>query len=110
MPALLELQSGGFSIWPFDPPRRYTVLEVYPRLCTGPVNKRNPEARAAFLDKEPWSLTAAQRQQAIGSEDAFDAAISALVMDAHGDRLRSLQQTGDPVTLLEGTIWDPRSI
>jgi hypothetical protein len=110
MPALLDLQSSGFSIWPFDPPRPHMVLEVYPRLCTGPVNKGSRDARAAYLDNAPWTLTTTQREHAVGSEDAFDAAISALVMDAHIDSFRSLHQTDDPVTMLEGRIWDPRSI
>jgi len=39
MPVLRRLQSAGLSIWPFDPPRLPMVLEIYPRLLTGPVTK-----------------------------------------------------------------------
>ena len=46
----------------------------------------------------------------VGSEDAFDAAISALVMGDHLAELASLRQSTDPLTLLEGDVWRPRKI
>ena len=46
----------------------------------------------------------------VGSEDAFDAAISALVLHEHLDDLAALRQTSDPVTLLEGDVWRPPKI
>jgi hypothetical protein len=46
----------------------------------------------------------------VESEDAFDAAISALVMGDHLADLAALRQTADPVTLLEGDVWCPRKI
>ena len=46
----------------------------------------------------------------VGSEDAFDAAISALVMHEHLADLAALPQTTDPVTLLEGDVWRPPKI
>jgi hypothetical protein len=110
MPHLLELQAGGFSIWPFDEPGPHVVLEVYPRLCTGPVVKRDPTARARALAGGRWPLTEPQRALATASEDAFDAAVSALVMSSHAETFRTLHRADDPITLLEGQIWDPRSI
>jgi hypothetical protein len=47
-------------------------------------------------------------ERAAGSEDAFDAAVSALVMAAHIEEIEALQQTADPIELLEGRIWVPR--
>jgi len=47
------------------------------------------------------------RRRAEDSEDAFDAAISALVMSQHLDALRGLEPASDPVTRLEGAIWVP---
>jgi hypothetical protein len=110
MPHLLALQAAGFSIWPFDPPSPWTVVELYPRLCTGPVTKSNVGSRIDYLRQSGWNLTDEQRTIAAASEDAFDAAISALVMDCHSDDLSQLTQSTDPMTLREGMIWRPPSI
>lgn len=110
MPYLLDLQRTGFSIWPFDPPSPFTVLEVYPRLCTGAVNKSDALARAEYLRGSSWALTPAQRETVIGSHDAFDAAVSALVMHEHTDNLHTLRQAASVHDALEGMIWDPNNI
>ena len=106
MPHLLELD--GFSVWPFDPPGPARVLEIYPRALTGRVDKGRWASRHAYLERyagqDPMLL-----ERAAGSEDAFDAAVSALVMGAHADEFAALQQTDDPVERLEGRIWLPRS-
>jgi hypothetical protein len=44
-------------------------------------------------------------ERAAGSEDAFDAAVSALVMAA---RLKTLSSLSDDVDRIEGKIWRPR--
>jgi hypothetical protein len=110
MPHLRRLRAAGFSIWPFDPPARWTVLEIYPRLCTGPVHKSDPEQRARYLQVWPWELPDQFAASMLGSEDAFDAAISAIVMDQFLAELVALPQTSDPVTLLEGDVWRPPKI
>jgi hypothetical protein len=110
MPHLRRLRASGFSIWPFDPASPWTVLEIYPRLCTGPVNKSNLEQRARHLEASPWEVPDRFAASIVGSEDAFDAAISALVMHDHLAHLAALQQTTDPVTLLEGDVWRPPKI
>ena len=110
MPHLRRLREAGFSVWPFDPPSPWTVLEIYPRLCTGPVHKSNLEQRALYLERAPWALPEPFAASMVGSEDAFDAAISALVMHEHLVDLGSLRQTTDPVTLLEGDVWRPPKI
>ena len=38
MPVLERLRDAGFSVWPFDAPRWPCVIEIYPRLLTGPVS------------------------------------------------------------------------
>ena len=43
----------------------------------------------------------------IESEDAFDAGLSALVMDRHAGELARLRPTADPVMRLEGDVWRP---
>ena len=108
MPCLLALaEQHGFSVWPFDPPAPARVLEIYPRALTGPVDKgrwttRHAHLFANFAEQDPALL-----ERAAGSQDAFDAAVSALVMARHADDLARLAQTADPVERLEGRIWLP---
>jgi hypothetical protein len=110
MPHLRRLQAAGFSIWPFDPASRHVVLEIYPRLLTGPVRKSSRDERARYVAEASWPVPPAFAAAIIGSEDAFDAAISALVMDHHLADLAALRQSADPVTLLEGDVWRPSKI
>ena len=46
-------------------------------------------------------------ERAAGSEDAFDAAVSALKMAEHGDELETLTATDDEPFDIEGKIWRP---
>lgn len=46
MPILKRLRDAGFAVWPFDAPRWPCVVEIYPRLLTGAVNKGSAGARA----------------------------------------------------------------
>jgi hypothetical protein len=110
MPHLRQLRAAGFCIWPFDPPSPWTVLEIYPRLLTGPVHKSNHERRAEYLGAAPWSVASPFAASIVGSEDAFDAAISALAMHDRLADLAALPQTTDPLTLLEGDVWRPPKI
>lgn len=97
----------GFGIWPFSEgwPR---VVEIYPRALTGPVNKSRWSARHDHLlehfPEQPRDLL----ERAAGSEDAFDAAVSALVMSEHEAELRALGPPADPAELVEGRIWRPQ--
>jgi len=111
-PALARLQDAGYTIWPFDVADRFrsdapVVLEIWPRSCTGPVVKSRPSARAAHLDTAIPQLPAALRGLAIDSEDAFDAAVSAVVMSRHEAELRTLPTVDDPVVRREGWVWSP---
>lgn len=103
MPFLQDLHDVGFSIWPFDPPSFPRVVEIYPRALTGPVVKRDRKAREAYLETSclPWE----HRRVAVQSEDAFDAAISALAMGRGVQELRGLTRAIDEISLLEGEIW-----
>ncbi|MGE5336129.1 MAG: hypothetical protein ACM3JL_01760 [Nitrososphaerota archaeon] len=106
MPHLLTLAENGFGIWPFSEgwPR---VVEIYPRALTGPVNKGRWSMRHAYLlerfPEQPRDLL----ERAAGSEDAFDATVSALVMSEHEAELRALAPPSDPVYGIEGKIWRP---
>jgi hypothetical protein len=105
MPMLKELRDAGFSIWPFDPPGWPLAVEIYPRLLTGPVNKSSREDREAYLTKEFPELYRDHHEDAASSEDAFDAAVSALVMAERVEELAKLSQSPDPCELIEGKIW-----
>ena len=105
--ALARLQDAGYAIWPFDAPAAPPVaVEIWPRAFTGPVVKSDPSARAAHLDAHHAQLPRSLRDAAVGSEDAFDAAVSAIVMSRHEADLRALPPTG-PELRLEGCVWNP---
>jgi hypothetical protein len=110
MPFLAVLQDAGFSVWPFDPPRLPLVVEIYPRLLTGPVNKRAPRAREAYLREHHADLPPEMAELAAAGEDAFDAAVSALAMSRHASDLQALQAVEDPTSLIEGEIWAPPAL
>jgi hypothetical protein len=109
MPHLLRMREAGLSIWPFDSAIRPFVVEIYPRLLTGAVVKSDAAARSAYLAEHFPDLSGELTQLAANSEDAFDAAVSALVMWRNHRDLASLdfvQPNG--ATRLEGEIWTPR--
>jgi hypothetical protein len=105
MPHLLTLADNGFTVWPFASGGLPTVVEIYPRALTGRVNKGRWATRHAFLldqfPEQPRDLI----ERAAGSEDAFDAAVSALVMGAHTAKLETLPSLSDDVYRIEGKIW-----
>jgi hypothetical protein len=107
MPHLLTLAENGFSVWPFAEgwPR---IVEIYPRALTGPVNKGRWTQRHEHLferfPEQPRHLL----ERAAGSEDAFDAAVSGLVMGAHEAELRALTRMTASEYAIEGRIWRPR--
>lgn len=116
MPGLLQLREAGFRVWPFDKPdlaRRPLVVEIYTRLMTGPVVKSSEVARKEYLAKKRREnalfaeLSRAVVDKAYGSEDAFDALVTALVMAEHRAEFSKLRQTGDAVFLMEGQTWVP---
>ena len=106
IPLLTRIREAGVSIWPFDPPTLPFVVEIYPRTLTAAVNKSSEADRAAYVERHWPDLSAAVRASVVGSEDAFDTAVSALVMDRHAAEFSGLA-TGDDVSQLEGEIWSP---
>jgi hypothetical protein len=105
-PELARLQDAGFAIWPFDAPAQPPVaVEIWPRALTGPVVKSDATARAAYLDHHLPEIECELRDAAVGSEDAFDAAVSAVVMSHHEANLRTLPTLDD--ARLEGCVWGP---
>ncbi len=117
MPILLRLREVGFAVWPFDRPAlkedRPLVVEMYSRLNTGAVHKSNAEARAAYLlkkRKEDAAYAALPRgvmEKARGSEDAFDALVSCMVMTARRGEFAALKTPRDAAHRVEGWTWAP---
>jgi hypothetical protein len=101
MPMLARLQDAGLRIWPFDPPEPPLVVEIYPRLLTGPLVRADRAARERRLADFP-ELAPDARAAAAASEDAFDAAVSAAVMARSFDAAEL-----PPGDRLEGWIWRP---
>lgn len=107
MPILQRLAHSGFAIWPFNPPRWPLVVEVYPRLLTGPVNKTQQADRDACLARFS-DLPAVYRAAAARDDNAFDACIAALEMARLGLSPERLRWPVDDEARLEGLIWDPQ--
>jgi hypothetical protein len=108
MQVLHELAEAGFTIWPFDPAGDATIIEIYPRLLTGKVVKSSAQARLHHLVHYPQDeLPDLFRGMAAATEDAFDAAVSALEMARARDALRRLPD-GDDTDRIEGRIWTHR--
>jgi len=110
MAALHALRDAGFRIWPFEEVERGrpVAVEIYPRAFTGPVVKSRPEARRAALAGRAAEFTRPELRDLAGaSEDAFDAAVSALAMSGAAGELSALPAVTDEVARLEGLIWRP---
>ncbi len=108
IPMLARLRAAGFSIWPFDPPRLPLLVEIYPRLLTGPVVKSSLAARAEYLGRPEFAeLPSRVRAAAEGSEDAFDALVSAWRMREHAADWAALAWPLEEPMRREGAIWRP---
>ena len=116
MPHLLHLRQAGFRIWPYDEPdpaHHPTVVEIYTRLMTGPVTKSSESARTAYLNakrkENPFfvKLPRSIITKAQGSEDAFDALVTTLVMAEYRHEFAHLKQTTDEIFMMEGQTWVP---
>ncbi len=104
---LHRLAAAGVSIWPFDGavPGCPLTVEIYPRRFTvPPVVKSDPSARAGWWAAHGPPGPAAALVEA--SDDAFDAAVSALALWNRRRSARSLPAATDPEVRLEGWVFD----
>lgn len=120
MPYLAKLAEAGFSIWPFHEAQRRAqsvsaprqaplVIEIYPRLFTGTVTKSDFCKRWAHLAAECLpEIGGGLACKAASSEDAFDAAVSAVEMSRHMEEIVALTQSQNDVERIEGAIWWPK--
>ena len=114
MPALARLQNAGAAIWPFDAPKPDgpNVIEIYPRVFYGTEVTNNKkvsgrDSRKHYLDRHYAGLGRHWRDIMIGSGDAFDAGVSALVMSSHAAELQNLKCATQEPKSVEGEIWSP---
>jgi hypothetical protein len=108
MPILHKLRQAGFAVWPFTAiaPHQSVVLEIYPRTWSAGVRKSRQNERDRWLARPQYAdVSPRMREIAASTEDAFDAAISALAMDASRDQLERLTPSEDPALRREGAIW-----
>jgi hypothetical protein len=103
MPMLGRLRAHGFAVWPFDGYSAPLVLEIYPRVFTGPVVKSSAVARRHYLSllgDVPPRVAAA----AAGSEHAFDAACTASAMARQVETFERLVAEPTPYDI-EGKVF-----
>ena len=110
IPYLATLRAEGFSVWPFHKVQTPLVVEIYPRLLTGPVNKSSVNERDEYLVEHCPEIDHTLAYKATFSEDAFDAAVSAVVMSRHLDEIATLTESKDNIDLIEGRIWWHREL
>jgi hypothetical protein len=109
-PHLARLRQAGYAVWPFDAPAAPPlVVEVWPRACTGAVVKSDPVARHAYVQHHLGHVRGAPRDLMCASEDAFDAACTALVMAEHATSFTCLAAPpgDDGAARREGWVWSP---
>jgi hypothetical protein len=110
-PQLTRLRHAGYAVWPFDAPASPPlVVEVWPRVCTGPVVKSDPVARVTYMQEHLGHVQGLARDLMCASEDAFDAACTALVMAEHAASFTNLDVpdgVDESVARREGWVWSP---
>ena len=84
-----------------------TDANTVPGVLTGEVKKSRSDARAEYVRTHYPELDDRWVGSIVGSEDAFDAAVSALVMAEHTTELMSLAGGADREEAMEGRIWMP---
>lgn len=106
MKHLPTLREAGLAIWPFES-NLSRVIEIYPRALTGPIRKSRWRERHEYLLKRHGEQPSDLLERAAGSEDAFDAVVSALVMAADESRFRDPVAPDGSDYRIEGEIWHP---
>lgn len=102
MSFLAQLHCSGIAVWPFDKRKQGQpmVVEIYPRLFMGNLKKSNQAERRRFLEDRYPDMEPEHRDCATKSDDAFDAAVSALALATRRAKPQLLTNAK-----LEGQIW-----
>ena len=107
MPMLDRLRREGFAVWPFDRAVAPLVIEIWPRIFIGGLNKSDAKEREKFLDDRFPDLAAEHRASAVDSDDGLDSLVCAVAIYRQLAQIAELQRAADPETALEGRIWRP---
>lgn len=106
MPHLTRLREAGVAVWPFDDAGAATVVEVYPTMFSGRA-RRSADARreaAGADDRIPPTLV----PDVVATQDAFDAALTALAMAERVGELGTLRAAPPgSAEAIEGALWSP---
>jgi hypothetical protein len=103
---LVDLERAGFNIWPFDAGLPL-VVEIYPAALADFKGKGDPQAIAEAV-KENRAIGRDLKAHAACSQDAFDAAMSALRMAHWATAFAELAPAPKQSRyFLEGQIWMP---
>lgn len=114
MAHLLDLRAAGLAVWPFDAVvterKGPVVAEIYPRAFTGGVVKSRSWCRLEAWQRLTPNAPARFRDLVAHSDDAFDAAVSALGLAkllAGASPAARFTAPTDPMALREGWILAP---
>jgi hypothetical protein len=106
MPHLAELERAKFNIWPFSAGLPL-VVEIYPA-ALGQLTRKSDPQEIAHAVRGDRRIPAEWKAHAACSQDAFDAAVSALRMAEHVEEFARLRPAkGGSRYALEGRIWMP---
>lgn len=104
MPFLPRFEAAGWRLWPFTDGDGPTVFEAWPRLYTPGLVKSAPGARSRFVEEQFKNAAPGHRVLARGSDDALDAAATAMGIADAMDEGRRLDEDLDATDRLEGRI------
>jgi hypothetical protein len=107
MPLLARLRARGFRVWPFEDAAAPLAVEIWPRVLTEAVVKTRRAGRLAYLEGRFPEIGEPLRGVTASTDDAFDAAVSAVAIWRARDELLTLR--AEPDYALEGKIWRPRT-
>lgn len=106
LPHLLRLREAGFRIWPWDDAEPPVAIEIWTRVAIGPTVKSDPDARRQAAEAAA-GIPDRLLRDVCETEDAFDAALSAIWLSENADHLAGTPRTGDSDYVAEGCTWVP---
>ena len=115
MAHLQSLRAAGLAVWPFDPFAgdwsRPVIAEIYPRLFIGGAVKSRAGSRVAAWPELAPDAAPRFAELVARSDDAFDAAASALGLCALVSTAEPVERrwASDPAAAIEGWILAPET-
>ena len=106
LPCLARLHDAGFNIWPWHDVSPPAAIEIWTRIAIGDTVKSNSSGRieAVAADRR---IPKALKDAAAETEDAFDAATTAVWLSQHSEALLATRRSNSRIDRLEGKTWLP---